>query len=303
MLIFAANLVAALLSVWSPSTTTMYASGPWRGVDACVSGQHLPANGDRPLVTKPAPEIAAVSAAVLTDDGHLWLNTKAPEHRQPIASITKLMTALVFLDHQPGWDKSYTITRADAVEGGKVNLFLGETVLVKDLFNASLVASDNGATLALARATGLSDADFIVAMNRKAQDLGLLQTAFSDPIGLNNDNLSTAKDVARLAQAALNQPDIAAAVSRSSYRFKTEQGQEKNLESTDWLLDGGSKDNLETLGGKTGYTEQAGYCFVGRFRDAQGRSLIVAVLDSGSKNDRFLQARALAAWAFTYCQW
>jgi len=303
MLIFTANLVAALLSVWSPSTTVMYASGPWRGVDACVSSQHLPANGDRPLVTKPAPEIAAASAAVLTDDGHLWLNTKAPEHRQPIASITKLMTALVFLDHQPGWDKSYTIARADAVEGGKVNLFLGETVLVKDLFNASLVASDNGATLALARSTGLSDVDFIAAMNRKAQDLGLLQTTFADPIGLNNDNLSTAKDVARLAQVALNQPDIAAAVSRSSYHFRTEQGQEKNLESTDWLLDSDADDNLEALGGKTGYTEQAGYCFVGRFRDAQSRTLIVAVLDSGSKNDRFLQARALAAWAFTYCQW
>jgi len=57
------------------------------------------------------------------------------------------------------------------------------------------------------------------------------------------------------------------------------------------------------LGGKTGYTDQAGYCFVGRFRDKEGRSVIVAVLDTGGKNERFRQARVLASWAFNYCQW
>ncbi len=298
-----ANIIAILLSLWAPTTTLTYASGDWRGQDACVSDQHLPANVDRPAVRQEAPVVDAKSVAVLTDDGHIWLSAKAPERRQAIASITKLMTALVFLDKNPGWEKEYTIARRDLVEGGKVNLYLGDTVKVKDLFNASLVASDNGATLALARSTGLSDEQFIAAMNQKAKDLGLMQTEFSDAVGLNNDNLSTAKDVARLAQAALNQPDIAAAAVRSSYRFQTVAGQEKALESTDWLLEGDLPKGLQVLGGKTGYTDQSGYCFVGRFKDEQGRSVIVAVLDSGGKNERFLQARALATWAFTYCQW
>ncbi len=298
-----ANIIAILLSLWTPTATVTYASGDWRGQDACVSDQHLPANGDRPAVRQAAPEVDAKSVAVLTDDGHVWLSAKAPERRQAIASITKLMTALVFLDKNPGWEKEYTIARRDLVEGGKVNLFLGDTVKVKDLFNSSLVASDNGATLALARSTGLSDEEFITAMNQKAKDLGLMQTEFSDAVGLNNDNLSTAKDVARLAQAALNQPDIAAAAIRSSYRFQTVSGQEKALESTDWLLEGELPKGLQVLGGKTGYTDQSGYCFVGRFKDEQGRSVIVAVLDSGGKNERFLQARALATCAFTYCQW
>ncbi len=303
MLSLLANLLAFGLSVWSPPATIIYQSGAWRGTEACVDSGHLPLNNDRPSIKVPAPVIDAKSAAVLTDDGHVWLEAKAPERRQAIASITKLMTALVFLEHNPGWENEYTIGRDDMVEGGKVNLFLGETVSIKDLFNASLVASDNGATLALARSTGLSDVDFIAAMNRQARDLGLLQTEFSDPVGLNNDNLSNARDVARLAKAALDRREIAAAAKLSAYSFRTKQGKEKKLESTDWLLDSASADGFEALGGKTGYTEQAGYCFVGRFRDKSGRSVIVAVLDTGGKNERFRQARALASWAFNYCQW
>ncbi len=306
MLSLVANIIAVALSLWTPPVAVVYASGAWRGTDACTNNSsHLPTNTDtqRPAISQAAPTVAARSVAILSDDGHVWLSAKDANRRQPLASITKLMTALVFLEHNPGWEQTYTIKRDDAVEGGKVNLFLGETVSVKDLFYASLVASDNGATLALARVTGLSDEDFVAAMNQKATDLGLMQTAFVDPIGLSNNNLSDAKDVARLAQVALNQPDIAAAAVLPVYSFNTQQGVAKHLEATDWLLDGELPDGLQALGGKTGYTDLAGYCFVGRFRDAQGRSVIVAVLDAGGKNERFRQARLLASWAFTYCQW
>ncbi|PKM89107.1 hypothetical protein CVU83_00600 [Candidatus Falkowbacteria bacterium HGW-Falkowbacteria-2] len=302
MLSALANIIAVLLSLWTPGeTTAIYASGPWRGNEACVT-ERLPENSDKPVVTE-APSVSAKSAAVLTDDGHVWLEVKSGERQQPIASITKLMTALVFLDKNPGWEKTYTISRADLVDGGKVNLFVGDTVTIKDLFNSSLVASDNGATLALARSTGLSDDEFIVAMNIKAKALGLMQSSFADPIGLNNDNLSNAKDVARLAKAALDQPDIAAAVGKPSYEFITVKGRTKKLESTDWLLETDSVSGMQAVGGKTGYTDSAGYCFVGRFRDVSGRSVIVVVLDSGGKNERFQQARSLASWAFNYCQW
>ncbi|MDD3285534.1 MAG: serine hydrolase [Patescibacteria group bacterium] len=303
MLSLVANLLALSWSFLTPPINAVYSSGPVRGTEACLESRRLPLNDDAAPQKMPAPSIAAKSAAVLTDDGHVWLEAKAPERRQAIASITKLMTALVFLEHNPGWEKEYTISRADMVEGGKVNLFLGETVRVKDLFNASLVASDNGATLALARSTGLSETEFILAMNNKAKDLGLLQTEFADPVGLSNNNLSNARDVARLAQAALSREEIEKSVALPAYRFQTLQGRDKLLESTDWLLDSSSSSALKALGGKTGYTDQAGYCFVGRFQDKDGRSVIVAVLDTGGKNERFLQARALASWAFTYCQW
>jgi D-alanyl-D-alanine endopeptidase (penicillin-binding protein 7) len=149
----------------------------------------------------------------------------------------------------------------------------------------------------------LGDEEFIEAMNKKAVQLGLMQTEFVDMIGLDNHNLSNAKDVARLAQVALDQVDIAATTVKSAYSFNTLQGKRKNIESTDWLLDGDLLNDIEAIGGKTGYTDEAGYCFVGRFKDADGRSIIVVVLDSGGINKRFQQASVLARWAFNYCQW
>jgi D-alanyl-D-alanine carboxypeptidase len=308
MINLATNIVALFFSVWAPLANTSYISGPILGKDACIEEARLPDSPDlQSTQVKSAPEIEARSFAVLTDEGHIWLAEKNSTNRQAIASITKLMTALVFLDHNPGWEVDYTIKREDLVNGGRVHLYLGDTVSLRDLFNSALVASDNGSALALARATGLSDEDFVAAMNSKARSLGLLQTSFADPIGLSNANISNAKDVARLAQVALNQVDIAEAVIRANYRFNTKQGREKFLESTDWLLDNnenrsGNK-NFEALGGKTGYTEAAGYSFVSRFKDDEGRSIIVVVLDSGSRNERFLQSRQLAEWAFNYCQW
>jgi D-alanyl-D-alanine carboxypeptidase len=303
MLSIISNILALAMSIYLPAAPTVYVSGDWRGVEACVSDRHLPVNDDRQVVIAQSPEVEAKSVAVLTDDGNVWLTSKDAGRRQPIASITKLMTVLVFLDHNPGWDAVYTINRDDIVAGGRINLFWGEQVKIRDLFNASLVGSDNGATLSLARSTGLSDEEFIVAMNKKAVFLGLMQTEFADVIGLDNRNLSNAKDVARLAQTALDQVDIAATSGKSVYVFNTLQGKKKTIESTDWLLDGNLLDNIEVIGGKTGYTEEAGYCFVGRFKDADGRSIITVVLDSGGINERFQQASILARWAFTYCQW
>jgi len=304
MISLATNIVALFFSVWAPLANTSYLSGPIRGADACTEEVRLPDNPDLQVIQhKPAPTIEARSFAVLTDEGGIWLSEKNSTNRQAIASITKLMTALVFLDHNPGWEENYTIKREDLVTGGRVHLYLGDTVNLRDLFNSALVASDNGSALALARATGLSDDEFVLAMNRKSRNLGLLQTNFADPIGLSNNNISSAKDVARLAQVSLNQKDISGAVIKPNYRFVTKEGREKFLESTDWLLDDSENKDFEALGGKTGYTEAAGYSFVSRFKDREGRSVIVVVLDSGGRNERFLQSRELAAWAFNYCQW
>lgn len=305
MINLATNIVALFFSIWVPLANTSYVSGPILGTNACTEEARLPESPNIQVVqAKPAPEIEARSFAVLTDEGNIWLSEKNSSDRQAIASITKLMTALVFLDHNPGWQEEYTVKREDLVDGGRVHLYLGDTVSLRDLFNSALVASDNGSALSLARSTGLSDEEFVVEMNNKARALGLLQTNFTDPIGLSNNNISNAKDVARLAQTALNQADIAEAAIKTNYRFITKQGREKYLESTDWLLDNGeNNNNFAALGGKTGYTEAAGYSFVSRFRDNEGRSIIVVVLDSGGRNERFLQSRQLAAWAFNYCQW
>ncbi len=248
-------------------------------------------------------EMAAAKGAVLMANDHFFLFEENADEPQPIASITKLMTALVFLDNNPGWNKAYMITEADKIEGGRLNLFLGDEVTVKDLFYISLVASDNGATLALVHASGLSETEFVAGMNRRAEELGLAKTSFKDPVGLSEYNLSTAREVALLAQAAFKRPEISDATTRSDYQFTTVGGREKKIESTDYLLFDSGEKILTVLGGKTGYTEQAGYCFVGRLKDEAGREVISVVLNSQDKNGRFRDSRNLANWVFANYNW
>ena len=264
-------------------------------------------NPDATLLTlkpdAPAAALAADKGAVLAAHDHYFLFLKNADASQPIASITKLMTALVFLDNNPGWNKVYQITAADNVSGGRLNLFLGDRVTLRDLFYTSLVASDNGATLALVHATGLSEEAFVTKMNERAKTLGLLQTHFKDPIGLSDDNVATAREVALLAQAALSRPEIRDATTKSEYRFTTLDGRDKLIESTDYLLLNPGPSSFQVLGGKTGYTDQAGYCFVGWFKDVSGGEFIAAVLNAAGKNDRFLESRNLVNWVVNNYDW
>lgn len=294
-----------LLTIVTPASATFYNTGPWLGINACVEEVRLPANEDVNVIINkhPLPDLAAKSYVVLTDEGHIWLAEKEANTPQSIASITKLMTALVFLDHNPGWETEYRISRDDIVSGGKINLYLGDTVTVRNLFESALIASDNGASLALARSTGLSDQEFVLEMNKKAAELALLKTKFVDPIGLGDGNVAQAKDIARLAQAALNRVEIAEAVLKSEYSFISKEGKTKYLKSTDSLLVSSNYPYFQSQGGKTGYTEAAGYSFVGRFAGDQGRTIIVVVLDTGGKIERFTQAESLANWAFKHCKW
>jgi D-alanyl-D-alanine endopeptidase (penicillin-binding protein 7) len=248
-------------------------------------------------------QVTAASGAVLVANDHYFLFTKRADASQPIASISKLMTALVFLDHNPGWTKVYQVAPADNIAGGHLNLFLGDRVTVKDLFYTALVASDNGATMALVHATGLSQADFVAQMNATAKRLGLLNTHFAEPTGLSDSNISTAREVAIMAQAAFARPEIRQATTLPEYKFTTLDGRANDIVSTDYLLSGATRDSLEVLAGKTGYTDPAGYCFVGLLQDPAGRQFISVVLNSTSKNERFIASEDLVNWVLTSYNW
>ena len=251
----------------------------------------------------PWPQESVRHGAVLVSGDRLFLFLNRADEAQPIASITKLMTALVFLDNNPGWDEVYQIKPEDNIQGGKINLFLGELVRVKDLFYTSLIASDNVATIALVRSTGLSEEQFVAQMNAKALDMGLKNTNFSDPIGLSADNTSTAREVALLAEAAFKKPEILSASANQDYQFETLNGRKKMIESTDDLLFVDSPAGLEVLGGKTGYTDEAGYCYVGYMRGPSGKTVISVVLGAKGRNDRFQVSRDIAEWVLSYYDW
>lgn len=270
----------------------------------------LPKNNDAPPPPPQGPvknsEVAELdldcgSAAVLDLKTGKILYDKNADKESPIASITKLMTALVFLDHNPGWDKVYEMQAGDRREGGKIHLFTGEKVKVKDLFYTSLVASDNVATIGLISSTGLSLEQFVAKMNEKALELGLPKTKFKDPLGL-DDNVSSALEIARLANRALQREEIKNATMTKLYEFKTQQGKTKAVYSTDDLLSVFPENGIEIKGGKTGYTEAAGYCFVGKFSN-KGNEVISVVLNGESKDARFDHTHALVKWAYDSYSW
>jgi D-alanyl-D-alanine carboxypeptidase len=246
---------------------------------------------------------ASKSAAAFDKESGVMLFSFNSKEIMPIASLTKLMTALVFLDYNPGWETLYEIKREDRREGGKIYLFLGERVTVKDLFHLSLVASDNTSTIALARSTGLPEEEFVKKMNEKASALGLANTRFSDPIGLNNNNVSTAEEVAKMAGISLAQESIKKATLIKEYEFKTIAGKKKRVETTDYLLKYFPENGIKIIGGKTGYTDLAGYCFAGEFTNGDGREIATVVLGGQSSSQRFEETKDLAQWVYNSYKW
>lgn len=207
------------------------------------------------------PLVNAASAALWdTQEQRLVYHYNAFE-RRPVASLTKLMTAMVALDYGMAWDKEMTIAPTEYGRGGNLLLHPGETVTIQDLFNASLVGSANNATLAYVRGLDIDSTEFVRAMNRKAIELGLEQTEFTDVTGLSPQNLSTAYEVARFSEAAFRQyPAIAAATSQAEYVFSVGgSGREHRIGNTNKLV----ADKHDSFGGsKTGYLDEALYCLV-----------------------------------------
>jgi len=144
----------------------------------------------------------------------------------PLASMTKLMTAMVFYDTNPDWQKQITVTQAQLDypkyyagddETSEVGLKAGDQVKIEDLWTAMLVASSNQSAAILAEASGLSKADFVNQMNAKAKELGLTKTNFVDASGLDCNNISTPKEYAKVAQSAFSNPKIATTTRITAY--------------------------------------------------------------------------------------
>lgn len=230
----------------------------------------------------------------------LW--KKSDTEVQSIASITKLMTALVFLENNPGWDKEVEVNIDDYREGGRRYIFHGEKILVKDLFDLALVASSNEAVIALVRSTGVSEVDFVTKMNEHAKELGMSNTQFSEPTGLDVKNRSTASDLAKLIIKASEKREIAEATTKEKAEIQLiNSGGKKKvvIPATDRLL--GSFVNIVT--GKTGFVEEAGYCMAAVVTNEQGKRLAIVTLGADSSVDRFQDVKSLVWWAFKQFIW
>jgi D-alanyl-D-alanine carboxypeptidase len=268
---------------------------------------YLPNNEDKkyfPVKKGDTPLSVQASSSLVMDaaTGEILWQSGANDKRS-IASISKLMSTLVFLDSVPDWNKIYKMKKSDVRVGGRSHIYEGEEVTTGDLFHLSLVASDNTAVIALISSLGLSEDEFVAKMNQKAKEIGLKDTSFRDATGLSFYNVSTVKDIAILANKALVRKNIREAALKQKYEFKTLAGRKVVAESTDDLLINFPKNGSSLIGGKTGYTYEAGYCFVGGFENSEGRQIFAAVLGTPTCYARFNVAKKIADWAFANFEW
>lgn len=257
----------------------------------------LPENEQKTKISSQEYDIAAENAIVMDTQNGDIIYEKRADRPWAVASITKLVTALVFLDNNPGWDAEYEIQKSDRREGGRIYLFTGDKVKVKDLFYFSLVGSDNTATIALVSSTGKSEGEFVKLMNKKAVELGLKNTRFFDPSGLNNSNISTAREIAIFAKAALENQYINSACKTKKYEFTTAQGQKKAVINTNELLGVFPEKEIDLLGGKTGFVELSGYCLTSKFK-YNNKEIISVVLGTESNDARFSVTKNLVKYVF-----
>ncbi|MFA5106842.1 MAG: serine hydrolase [Patescibacteria group bacterium] len=258
--------------------------------------------GKKPQKISPSLGIDTTGASAVVFDpiGGQQLFRKNPNTVRSIASLTKLMTVLVFLDHNPGFGQEVEITEADQIAEGSIGLEVGDKVIVRDLFYASLVNSANNATQALARSTGMSREVFVAAMNQRAKDMGLSNTHFVDVTGLDPGNVSTASEVARMADFAFRNAEISQATTLPNHEFTTlNTNRTIRFNNTNKLLES----FLHLSGGKTGYTEEAGYCLAIRTDDGQGHDIVVVDLGTAGPDERFQEVKGLISWTFENWRW
>ncbi len=241
------------------------------------------------------PHVKSASAVVLdARTGDVLFDKKADEVRS-IASTTKIFVAMAVRAHHldlTGWTQ---ITRADAYEargGSRTRLDVGERFRNEDLLRAMLMASDNRAPTALARAAGMDRDELIAAMNRIARRLRLKKTRFTDPTGLRG-NVSTAREMALALRTALEDDELRKIMSDPEQTVVAKGGKHQiDYNSTNRALVAGKYD---VIGGKTGYTEAAGYCLITGARFA-GREVVMAFLKADGKQTRFADFDRVAEW-------
>lgn len=208
--------------------------------------------------------------------------------QQPVASLTKLMTNIVFLETEPDLDRKVTVAREDLRGSGHTQLRRGEILTVRQLLYHSLMSSDNAATKTLVRASGIPEKEFLDRMNRKAAILGLTSTRFVEFTGLDAGNVSSAADLAQLLKYASRQTLIAEITSQPEYSYRSNR-RSHHLVNSNRLARYGQ---IEVLSGKTGFIRSAGYCLATWVREGS-RDLIAVVLGAPTNPARFNETRRI----------
>ena len=240
------------------------------------------------------PDLRSASAMVLSEDGSVIYSKDANAVR-PIASVTKLMTAMVILDSGLDLDEKITVTKddRDLVQLTGSRLEYGATLSRREMIMLAIMSSENRAAMALGRTYPGGMADFVAQMNRKATELGMTSSHYADPAGLSVENQSTATDLARMVAAAYEYPLIrkASTTTRMEVRPYKSRGPlvygntNRLLKNKNWDIDVS----------KTGYIMEAGRCLVMR-ANFEGEQVSIVLLNSYGKLTPFGDSNRLRKW-------
>jgi D-alanyl-D-alanine endopeptidase (penicillin-binding protein 7) len=244
------------------------------------------------------PDVRA-EAAIIYDSatGHVLWESNSNNQRS-IASITKVMTAVVFLENSPDLSESVVVDRSDVRAASTTYLRAGYTVTKGDLLHLTLIASDNAAARALARVSPYGSGGFVDRMNEKAKDLGLTNTHYEDPSGLLAANVSSAYDMAKLITFVSGDERISSVMRKQNYQVAAGRRM-INIHSTNQLV---MRGDVDVQAGKTGFIRNAGYCLATLLKLPQGPQIAVVVLGAKSNAGRFWETRHLFNWFSTKAQ-
>jgi D-alanyl-D-alanine endopeptidase (penicillin-binding protein 7) len=247
------------------------------------------------------PDLHAAAAIIYNPETRQVLWEENSQDKRSIASITKVMTAVVCIESDPDMSQVVKVDRADVLAASMTHLRAGDQVSVRDLLHLLLISSDNAAARTLARVSPWGPAGFVARMNEKAAELGLQSTSYADPSGLDADNVSSAYDMARLIAFASSDQRISEIMRKPDYTCALSR-RPVAIHSTNQLL---SRPDMggNVLGAKTGFIARSGYCLATLLKMPQiNQPVAVVVLGARSNAARFTEVRNLFAWMNTRAQ-
>ena len=280
-----------LLLVWLGYVLTAQAASD----DAIILGQDQELASAVPKYTS-APNLRSAIALVYDEQGQRPLYSKNADTVVPIASVTKLMTAMVVLDAQLPQEEEISISKQDMDRyKGTRSRIRPDTVLTRgELLKLALMSSDNSAAAALARTFPGGSSAIVAMMNAKARELGMHNTYFRDSTGLHSSNVSTARDLVKMIVAAQQYEAIRQYTTTSSYIVQSGGlgSRPMRFGNTNPLVRNAS---WEIGLSKTGYISEAGNCLVMAAKITQ-RPVIIVLLNSWGKHTRVGDANRIKKW-------
>jgi D-alanyl-D-alanine endopeptidase (penicillin-binding protein 7) len=253
----------------------------------------------------PINESQIASAVLIDEKSGTVLYADQPGRVWTAASLTKLMTSNVFVSTPTKWEASVSITKADEVGGGRLQVPAGSVITLRDMLYSAIIGSANNCAEALGRLFDRSGmAEFVAQMNKEASALGLAQSRYYDASGMNEKNTLSAYDTAVLISKAAKDPEIGKAMSLATYKFTVKKPViNKTIKNTNDLLF--SQSDLVITAGKTGYLEESQYNFAVRAypKGHPEKELIAVVLGGKERKDSIDDSLALMRWAWSSYDW